>query len=98
MPVVKGIGASAANAAASGISISDTDGAAQTQALSIAFDNLPQGASYDLATSKLLWTPGPGQTGDFTITARVSDGHDTTIQTFTLRVVADADANKPAVV
>lgn len=40
-------------------------------------------------TRRLNWTPGPGQVGDFVVTARVSDGLNTSWQTFTLRVVAE---------
>ncbi|WP_374352805.1 Ig-like domain-containing protein, partial [Chitinimonas sp.] len=76
-----------------GLQINDADGAAQTAALSIAFDNLPEGAH--LEGDSLVWTPGPAQLGDFVVTARVSDGYDVSSQTFTLRVVADNAANAP---
>jgi hypothetical protein len=95
-------GSAAANVATNGLLINDPDGLPQTQALTIVFDNLPEGATYDAQTNKLNWIPGPGQVGDFTITARVSDGAgstaQTSTQTFTLRVVADAQASAPAIV
>ena len=40
-------------------------------------------------------TPGPGQVGDFTVLATVSDGRNSTTNSFVLRVVADASANAP---
>ncbi|WP_346950351.1 Ig-like domain-containing protein, partial [Dyella sp.] len=80
-----------------GIYASDPDGSVQTQGLSVSFRGLPEGASYDAQTMRLNWTPGPGQVGDFVVTAQVSDGHATVQKTFTLRVVADASANAPNV-
>ena len=68
----------------------DADGAVQTQALNISFTGLPKGASYDAQTRRLSWTPGPGQVGDFTVTARASNGRNTVANTFTLRVVAES--------
>ena len=54
-------------------------------------------ARVDAASGRFRWTPGPGQVGDFVVLARVSDGFDTVTQSFTLRVVADAAANAPAI-
>jgi len=92
LPVVKG-----ASAPAGAIRVSDADGAAQTQALVVSFSNLPEGATYDSAAGRLRWTPGPGQVGDFVVVAQASDGRNTTTQTFTLRVVAEAAANAPKI-
>ncbi|MDK2126935.1 putative Ig domain-containing protein, partial [Parachitinimonas caeni] len=83
----------AAGSALPGLQITDLDGAAQTAALSVRFNNLPEGATFDGQT--LHWTPGPGQIGDVLVTAEVSDGRSTTRQTFVLRVVAEASANAP---
>ena len=80
-----------------GILATDPDGAAQTAALAISFAGLPDGATYDAQTKHLNWTPGPGQVGDFTVTAQASDGKNTTSQNFVLRVEADAAANAPKV-
>jgi len=80
-----------------GIVVSDPDGAAQTAALLVSFVGLPDGATYDVANGRLTWTPGPGQIGDFVVTARVSDGKAVIEKTFTLRVVTDATQNAPAV-
>ena len=80
-----------------GITAFDPDGAQQTAALAVSFINLPDGASYDAQTHRLNWVPGPGQIGDFTVTARVSDGKNTATRTFTLRVVAEAAANQPKI-
>lgn len=93
LPVILGSGAAPSNA----IVAIDDDGAAQTQALTVSFANLPEGASYDAQTRRFNWTPGPGQIGDFVITAQVSDGRNTTSQTFTLRVVAEVAANAPKI-
>jgi Putative Ig domain len=84
-------------AAAGAITAVDDDGAAQTQALAISFEGLPEGAGYDAQTRRLSWVPGPGQVGDYTVTARASDGRNVATQSFTLRVVAEAEANAPAV-
>ena len=81
----------------SSILVSDADGAAQTQALSISFVNLPEGASYDAQTHRLNWIPGPGQIGDYTMTVKAYDGLNTTSNTFTIRVVAEAAANAPKI-
>ena len=83
--------------AGNGISIFDADGTQQTNALTMSFSHLPEGASYDAQTRRLNWVPGPGQLGDFTISALVSDGKNTVTRTFTLRVVADASANQPKI-
>ncbi|MDB5858608.1 MAG: hypothetical protein JWQ76_2297, partial [Ramlibacter sp.] len=84
-----------------GLAVSDPDGTAQTQALAIGFTGLPAGASYDAATRKLSWVPGPGQVGDFVVTAVVADtavqGALTTRQSFVLRVAADASALAPTI-
>ncbi|HET7864109.1 MAG TPA: putative Ig domain-containing protein, partial [Burkholderiaceae bacterium] len=92
LPVVKG-----ATAAADAIRVSDADGAVQTQNLVVSFSNLPEGARYDAASGTLRWTPGPGQVGDFVVLATVSDGRNTTTQSFTLRVVAEAAGNAPKI-
>lgn len=83
--------------AGKGITVNDPDGATQTQALAVSFIGLPEGAHYDAKTQQLTWTPGPGQVGDYVITAEVSDGQVTTKQTFTVRVGADASADAPKV-
>ncbi|HCZ13964.1 MAG TPA: hypothetical protein DHV85_05060, partial [Candidatus Accumulibacter sp.] len=86
--------------ASNGIAVSDPDGASQTAALAISFSGLPAGASYDAQQQRLDWTPGPGQLGDYTVTAWVSDGRPrnaTTSAAFILRVVADATANAPKI-
>jgi len=84
-------------AASNGISATDPDGAEQTAALAVSFANLPEGAGYDAQTRRLNWVSGPGQIGDFTVTAQASDGKNTTSRTFTLRVVAEASANLPKI-
>ena len=48
---------------------------------------MPEGASYGVIQQRLNWTPGPGQVGDFVVTAQAFDGISTTQMTFTLRVV-----------
>ncbi|UUZ69428.1 putative Ig domain-containing protein [Polaromonas sp. P2-4] len=80
-----------------GIVAIDDDGSAQTAALAISFTGLPEGAQYDPQTGLLNWMPGPGQIGDFVVSARVSDGRNTTVRTFTIRSVADAAANEPKI-
>ena len=85
------------NTSAAGIQAWDEDGSAQTAGLTVSFYNLPEGATYNAQSKQLVWTPGPGQVGDFVVTARVSDGFNTTSKTFTLRVVAEAAANAPKV-
>ncbi|HEX8964211.1 MAG TPA: putative Ig domain-containing protein, partial [Rhodocyclaceae bacterium] len=80
-----------------GIVAIDDDGAAQTNALAVSFTGLPEGATYDAQTHLLTWTPGPGQVGDFVVAAQVFDGYNKTTQTFTLRAVADAEANAPKI-
>ena len=87
----------AGSAALGALRVDDADGAAQTAALTVSFSGLPEGASVDAASGRFRWTPGPGQVGDFVVLARVSDGFDTVTQSFTLRVVADAAANAPAI-
>ena len=77
------------------IVIRDDDGSAQTQALSVSFSGLPEGASFD--GQNLNWTPGPGQIGDYVISAQISDGRNTTTKTFTVRSIADAAANAPKI-
>ena len=69
----------------------------QTANLTVAFLDLPAGAYYDAVTGRLTWTPGPGQVGDYVVTALVGDGFDARRQTFTLRVVAEAAANVPQI-
>jgi hypothetical protein len=90
LPVVK-----AATAPVGALRVFDADGAAQTAALGVSFLGLPEGASYDAVSGRLNWTPGPGQVGDFTVLATVSDGKNTTTNSFVLRVVAEASANAP---
>ena len=80
-----------------GIVASDTDGQAQTQSLVVSFIGLPDGAQYDAQTQQLNWVPGPGQVGDYVIAANISDGLNTSTKTFTLRVVAEAQANAPKI-
>jgi hypothetical protein len=92
LPVLRG-----ASSPMGAINVSDPDGQAQTQRLSVSFANLPEGASYDSASDRLNWTPGPGQVGDFIVLAQVSDGRNTQTQSYTLRVVADATANAPKI-
>ena len=77
--------------------IHDPDGAAQTAGLVVSFAGLPEGAAYDSAAGVLRWTPGPGQVGDFIVTASVSDGRNTVREAFTLRVVASPEANAPSI-
>ncbi|MES2205594.1 MAG: putative Ig domain-containing protein [Pseudomonadota bacterium] len=84
-------------ATSTGLNAWDEDGTPQTQALTLSFTNLPEGASYNAQTQRLSWATGPGQTGTVIVTANVSDGKNTAIQTFTLKVVADAHANAPKV-
>ncbi|MBV8660159.1 MAG: hypothetical protein JO142_20250, partial [Burkholderiales bacterium] len=97
IPVTKG-GTQATATASGGIVVNDLDGSVQTQGLTVAFDNLPQGAVYNAQAGTLSWTPGAGQVGDYIVTARVTDSFGTTsTQTFTLRVAADASANAPKV-
>ncbi len=42
--------------------------------LTFAAENLLEGAMLDPLTGRFQWTPGPGQTGDFTVAFSVSDG------------------------
>jgi hypothetical protein len=92
LPVVQG-GAAGMDA----IRAVDDDGADQTAALILSFTNLPEGARYDAPSGRLLWTPGPGQVGDFVVFAHASDGRNTTTRSFTLRVVADEAAAAPKI-
>ncbi|WP_374355280.1 Ig-like domain-containing protein, partial [Chitinimonas sp.] len=97
LDVIKG-GTAASARANGGIVVNNLDGTVQTQALTVAFDNLPAGARYDAPAGKLIWTPGPAQVGDFQVTARVSDSFGTTsTRVFTLRVAADASSNAPVI-
>jgi hypothetical protein len=96
IPVVFGGG----GGASTGIALGDADGASQTAALAISFSGLPEGARYDADSRHLVWTPGAGQIGDFTVSATVRDGqarNGTASTVFTLRVVAEAAANAPTI-
>ena len=95
LAVIKGGSASAANSS-DAIVVNDVDGAAQTQALTVTFNNLPTGAVYNAQAGTLTWTPGPGQVGDYQITANVTDSFGTTTtRVFTLRVAADCHRQRP---
>ncbi len=97
LSVIKGGNASMANSS-DAIVVNDVDGAAQTQALTVSFNNLPTGAVYNAQAGALTWTPGPGQVGDYQITANVTDNFGTTTtKVFTLRVAAAASANAPTI-
>ncbi|WP_434735851.1 hypothetical protein [Candidatus Accumulibacter meliphilus] len=66
----------------------------------MSFSGLPEGARYDADSRHLVWTPGAGQIGDFTVSATVRDGqarNGTASTVFTLRVVAEAAANAPTI-
>ncbi|MFN9747507.1 MAG: putative Ig domain-containing protein, partial [Betaproteobacteria bacterium] len=84
-----------ATAAPGSLRLFDGDGGAQTAALSVSFSGLPEGARYDAASGRLLWTPGPGQVADHLVLATVSDGRNSVTRGFMLRVVADRAANAP---
>ncbi|MFN8893023.1 MAG: Ig-like domain-containing protein, partial [Betaproteobacteria bacterium] len=86
-----------ASAAPGSLRVFDADGSAQTAELSVSFSGLPEGAHYDAASGRLLWTPGPGQVADHLVLATVSDGRNSVNRGFTLRVVADRAANAPGV-
>lgn len=77
------------------LNINDADGEQQTQALSLLFKGLPEGAVYDTQSQRLIWTPNPAQVGDYTIQVQVSDGTHVTTQVLSLRVFADVQANAP---
>ena len=83
--------------AATGLHLFDADGTLQTAALNVVFESLPEGAQYDPQSGVLHWVPGPGQVGDFVVTALVSDGYQSVKQSFTLRVVANEAANAPSI-
>ena len=95
LPIVRGNSPTTTGSFQSGIYIQDADGSAQTQALTVSFKNLPEGAVYDATSGKLTWIPGPGQIGDYQVTATVSDGRSEAFQVFTLRVVADKTSIQP---
>ncbi|WEI17184.1 Ig-like domain-containing protein [Acinetobacter proteolyticus] len=77
------------------IYVSDVDGTVQTQALTVSFEQLPQGAYYDATSGRLSWTPSAGQVGKFVFYARISDGYDTVRQAITFNVVAEQKAYQP---
>ncbi|MER2625129.1 MAG: putative Ig domain-containing protein, partial [Accumulibacter sp.] len=87
--------------ASNGISVFDTDGTIQSQALTLGFANLPTGAIYDSHTQRLTWTPGPGQIGDTLVTAQVYDGRPganaSSTHSFVLRAVPDLAAQPPQI-
>lgn len=63
------------------------------QTLRFRLDKGPIGMTIDPATGRLTWKPSPSQAGKFTVNISVSDGLATTVQTFSLTVVAP-DAQK----
>jgi YD repeat-containing protein len=56
--------------------------------LSYAADFLPEGASLDANTGEFVWTPGPGQAGEYVVTFHVSDGQATSSESILLRASA----------
>ncbi len=58
--------------------------------LSYSASGLPAGATLDAGSGRLLWTPGPSQTGDFPVQFAVSDGELTITRPSLLRVTLAA--------
>ncbi|MFA7603825.1 MAG: CARDB domain-containing protein, partial [Novosphingobium sp.] len=53
------------------IAASDPD---HDDTLTFSAENLPEGATVNAATGEFVWTPGPGQAGDYVVTLIVDDG------------------------
>ncbi|WP_374356904.1 putative Ig domain-containing protein, partial [Chitinimonas sp.] len=64
------------------ISASDADG----DALTLSVRDLPAGARFDAASGRVVWTPGYGQAGDYTVTVLASDGKLSSSQRFTIHI------------
>ena len=66
----------------------DVDG----DAITYAVDNLPAGATFDMSTLTISWTPGLGDVGSHTVSLEASDGQLSDVRTITVVVAApDSD-------
>ena len=68
------------------LNITATDADIPTDTLSYSATNLPAGASININTGTLTWTPAESQDGTYTIQVTVSDGTSTDSQSFTITV------------
>lgn len=56
-------------------------------------DIAPTGMSIDPVTGQISWTPGLGQTGDFDVTVRITNGIDNATQSYVITVDQKGDIN-----
>jgi len=56
-------------------------------------DVAPTGLSIDPVTGQINWTPGIGQTGDFDVTVRITNGIDNATQSYVITVDQKGDIN-----
>lgn len=75
------------------VEILATDSDTRPADLKYTIDNLPTGAK--LIWNKLYWKPAIDQIGAYPVTVRVSDGENTTSQTFTITVMNRAPVIEP---
>ena len=60
--------------------------------------DLPDGATVDSVTGEIVWTPGPGQDGEYLVRVFASDGQTTTSQVIVLLAAVELPAPKVSVV
>lgn len=60
-------------------------------------DILPEGATLNKETGTFIWTPNPGQVGDYSINFSVSDGISTVTENVLVKVALTASKNLPIV-
>ena len=57
--------------------------------LSYAAEGMPEGATLDATTGEFVWTPGPGQAGDYVVTLLVGDGKTVTRRSIVMRALLE---------
>ncbi|WP_353955672.1 putative Ig domain-containing protein [uncultured Sphingobium sp.] len=57
--------------------------------LTFSAEDLPEGATFDAVTGEFVWTPGPGQAGDYAVTLIADDGRAKVRQTILLRATIE---------
>jgi hypothetical protein len=56
-------------------------------------DTAPTGMSIDPGTGQISWIPGLGQTGDYDVTVRITNGVDNATQSYVITVDQKGDVN-----